>query len=213
MDGMTPELAERTRAHYREKFAEHGATPAGVDWNGEASQRLHFAQLAKLLPADGAAFSVNDWGSGYGALAGFLRERFPGVRYTGIDLNEPMITAAREAHAGLEDVSFVVADRPPAAADYGLASGVFTLRLGRSDAECAADLERSVDVLAATSTRGFAFNCLTSYSDREKMREHLYYADPLALFDLCKRRHSKDVALLHDYGLYAFTILVRKALG
>ena len=210
MDGMKAELVERTRAHYREKFVEHGATPKGVDWNGAESQELHFAQLAKLLPANGRAFSVNDWGSGYGALAGFLRERFPGVRYTGIDLNEPMIAAAREQHAGLDGVSFVVADRPADAADYGLASGVFTLRLGRSDADCAADLERSLETLSATSTRGFAFNCLTSYSDREKMRDHLYYADPLALFDLCKRRFAKDVALLHDYGLYAFTVLVRK---
>jgi SAM-dependent methyltransferase len=209
MDGMKAELVEKTRAHYREKFAEHGASPKGVDWNGEESQTLHFAQLAKLLPADGS-FSVTDWGCGYGALAGFLRERFPGVRYTGIDVNEPMVAAAREAHAGEPDVAFVVADRPTEPADYGLASGVFTLRLGRSDAECAADLERSIGILAETSTRGFAFNCLTSYSDRPKMRDYLYYADPLALFDLCKRRHAKDVALLHDYGLYAFTVLVRK---
>ena len=206
---MKAELVEKTRAHYREKFAEHGASPKGVDWNGEESQTLHFAQLAKLLPESGR-FSVNDWGCGYGALARFLRERFPGVRYTGIDVNEPMVETARAAHAGEDGVDFVVADRPTATADYGLASGVFTLRLGRTDAECAADLERSIDTLAATSSRGFAFNCLTSYSDRPKMRDYLYYADPLALFDLCKCRHAKDVALLHDYGLYAFTVLVRK---
>lgn len=209
---MKAELVEATRAHYREKFAEHGASPKGVDWNGEESQTLHFEQLAKLLPAGPVAggFSVNDWGCGYGALAGFLRARFPAVRYTGIDVNEPMIEAARAAHAGETGTAFVVADRPPEPADFGLASGVFTLRLGRSDAECAADLERSIATLSETSARGFAFNCLTSYSDRPKMRDYLYYADPLALFDLCKRRHAKDVALLHDYGLYAFTILVRK---
>ncbi|MBC7939785.1 MAG: class I SAM-dependent methyltransferase, partial [Chitinophagaceae bacterium] len=39
-----------------------------------------------------------------------------------------------------------------------------------------------------------------------------YYPDPLDLFDVCKRRFSRNVALLHDYGLYAFTILVRKEL-
>jgi hypothetical protein len=31
------------------------------------------------------------------------------------------------------------------------------------------------------------------------------------LFDLCKRRYSRNVALLHDYEIYEFTILVRKA--
>ncbi|MFX7953370.1 class I SAM-dependent methyltransferase, partial [Acinetobacter baumannii] len=57
---------------------------------------------------------------------------------------------------------------------------------------------------------GFSFNCLTSYSDEDRKRDYLYYADPCQLFDLCKRRYSRQVALLHDYGLYEFTILVRK---
>ncbi len=60
------------------------------------------------------------------------------------------------------------------------------------------------------SRKGFAFNCLTSYSDKERMREDLYYSDPCFLFDYCKRHFSKNVALLHDYGLYEFTVLVRK---
>ena len=38
----------------------------------------------------------------------------------------------------------------------------------------------------------------------------LYYADPLDLFDYCKRNFSKNVALLHDYRLYDFTLIVRK---
>jgi hypothetical protein len=42
------------------------------------------------------------------------------------------------------------------------------------------------------------------------MRPDLYYADPRAIFDHCKRTFSRWVALLHDYGLYEFTILVRK---
>jgi len=58
--------------------------------------------------------------------------------------------------------------------------------------------------------KGFSFNCLTSYSDDDKMKDYLYYANPMELFDLCKRKYSRNVALLHDYDLYEFTILVRK---
>ena len=60
------------------------------------------------------------------------------------------------------------------------------------------------------SSRGFASTFLTKYSDADRMLDHLYYADPLFLFDYCKRNFSKNVALLHDYTLYDFTILVRK---
>ena len=42
------------------------------------------------------------------------------------------------------------------------------------------------------------------------MRPDLYYADPCFLFDYCQRRYSRWVAVLHDYGLYEFTIVVRK---
>ena len=64
-------------------------------------------------------------------------------------------------------------------------------------------------MLDRTSHLGFTFNSLTSHSAADKMRDYLYYADPYALFDLCKRRYSRHVASLLDYGLYEFTILVR----
>ena len=63
--------------------------------------------------------------------------------------------------------------------------------------------------MRALSRRGFAFNMLTSYSDADRMRSDLHYGDPAAYFDLCKRRFSRNVALLHDYELYEFTIVVR----
>ena len=58
--------------------------------------------------------------------------------------------------------------------------------------------------------RGLAFNILTSYSDPDKMRPDLYYADPRWFFDYCKRNFSPEVALLHDYGVYEFTMYVRR---
>jgi hypothetical protein len=58
--------------------------------------------------------------------------------------------------------------------------------------------------------RGMAFNFLTKYSDAEFMRPDLYYADPCFFFDYCKKNFSKNVALLHDYKIYDFTILIRK---
>jgi hypothetical protein len=64
--------------------------------------------------------------------------------------------------------------------------------------------------LAALGTRGFAFNALSSYSDVEKRRPDLFYADSLMLFDRCKRELSRFVTLLHDYPLYEFTLIVRR---
>lgn len=207
---MSPaELVERTLAHYRDKFAEHGTTPQGVDWNGPQSQLVHFEQLLRLLP-DGARFSLNDLGCGYGALVELLVQRWGEVLYRGYDLSADMIRAAQQRFHGRSNVSFAVADQPLHEADFGIASGIFTLRLGRGDSECRDDMERSLDILDRTSRCGFGFNCLTSYSDPHKMKDYLYYPNPCDVFDLCKQRYGRNVALLHDYGLFAFTVLVRK---
>ncbi|NPC55773.1 class I SAM-dependent methyltransferase [Caenimonas soli] len=196
--------------YYASTLALHGETARGVDWNGEESQRLRFEQLARIVDVP-AGFSVNDLGCGYGALYDFLRDGWSDFSYTGCDVAAEMIdAAARRLPKETAGIRLVVASEPPGVADFGIASGIFNVRMGRDNAQWEEYLLATLDTLDRTSRRGFAFNCLTSYSDPDKMRDHLFYADPCRLFDFCKRRYSRQVALLHDYGLYEFTMLVRK---
>lgn len=195
--------------YYTAKLEEHGDSPRGVDWNSEDGQRLRFEQLCKLIETS-SHFSINDLGCGYGALYEYLLGKNKSFSYFGLDISESMISAAEQRYKDKPQVRFALSSEPDQVADYGIASGIFNVRLGRSDGEWRSYIEATLDVLDRTSRAGFAFNCLTSYSDRDKMRDYLYYADPCVLFDLCKRRYSRNVAILHDYGLYEFTILVRK---
>ncbi|QLF71683.1 class I SAM-dependent methyltransferase (plasmid) [Peteryoungia desertarenae] len=204
-------LLNEVATYYAGKLAEHGDTPRGVDWNGEGSQLVRFEQLCKCIDPTTPEFSLNDLGCGYGALLDYLLEKHGKSTYLGVDVSREMVEIATHRHATSERARFIVAAAPDEIADYGIASGIFNVRLGNSDAEWFDYLQATLDVLDRTSNLGFAFNCLTSYSDAEKKRGHLYYADPCRLFDLCKRRYSRQVALLHDYGLYEFTILVRKS--
>ena len=203
------DLLSEVASYYSGKLAEHGETPQGVDWNGEVSQTLRFEQLLKVVTMTGA-FSLNDLGCGYGALFQHLAKKHEAFSYLGIDVSESMIQAAVQRYQVNPQSRFITAAEPDKIADYGVASGIFNVRLNRSDAEWRDYVEATLDVLDRTSRLGFAFNCLTSYSDEDRKRDYLYYADPCLLFDLCKRRYSRQVALLHDYGLYEFTIIVRK---
>lgn len=204
-------LLSDVATYYSNKLAEHGDTPRGADWNSEESQNLRFEQLCKIITKPDA-FSLNDLGCGYGALFDFLANKYQTFSYLGVDVSEEMIQAAKKRYKSNAQVSYIKSDEPDNIADYGVASGIFNVRLDHSDSEWSDYLESSLDVLDRTSRLGFSFNCLTSYSDVDKKRDYLYYADPCQLFDLCKRRYSTHVALLHDYGLYEFTILVRKKL-
>jgi cyclopropane fatty-acyl-phospholipid synthase-like methyltransferase len=203
------DLLTEVAEYYTTKLAEHGETPRGVDWNGEEGQTLRFEQLCKIVDTANH-FSINDLGCGYGALYDFLVNKYDEPSYLGVDVSEEMIKAAEQRYKDQPQARFVLSSDPNQVADFGVASGIFNVRMGRSDDEWRSYLEATLDVLDRTSRVGFAFNCLTSYSDKDKMRDYLYYADPCVLFDLCKRRYSRNVALLHDYDLYEFTILVRK---
>lgn len=194
--------------YYSSRLAEHGQTAKGVDWNGEESQNLRFAQLTKIIDRTGRV-SVNDLGCGYGGYFEYLRETGHDIDYNGFDLSKDMVSAARSRFAGVDSAHFLNADAPDSVADFGVASGIFNVKLDCGNEQWGAMILRTLDVMHATSRHGFAFNCLTSYSDADKMRDYLYYANPMDLFDHCKRHYSRNVALLHDYDLYEFTILVR----
>ena len=92
---------DRVAAYYGAKVVRHGATPRGVDWSCAATQWLRFVQLLKLCDFD-APFSLIDVGCGYGALAAFLRARYPDARvdYLGIDLCAAMVRCAKRKHRG-----------------------------------------------------------------------------------------------------------------
>jgi SAM-dependent methyltransferase len=205
------ELLSSVASYYSQKLSVYGVTPAGVDWKGEASQALRFEQLAKILPHSLKQYSLNDLGCGYGALLDFLSPaKYPKIEYEGVDISDAMINAACARHVGKPFANFYVGNSPTDIRDFSIASGIFNVRLNMSNEKWLKYIKNTLDILDTYSKRGFAFNCLTIYSDIVHMRSDLYYADPLVLFDLCKNRYSKNVALLHDYDLYEFTILVRK---
>ena len=202
-------MLDAVQRYYSEKVAEHGPTARGVDWNDAASQELRFEQLLEVCePAK--PFRLNDYGCGYGALAAYLEQRDYDFTYTGFDISADMVEQARELLRDSARCRFVVDDSDLEQADYTVASGIFNVKL---DAVRGAWEQHALDTLSRLnelSALGFAFNMLTSYSDADRMRDDLYYADPLVIFDHCKRNFSRGVALLHDYGLYEFTIIVRR---
>ncbi len=202
------DLLNDVARYYTDKLRTHGETPNGVDWNSEQGQVQRFDQLAKVI--DGApGFSVCDLGCGYGAFFGYLTERFTEFTYLGCDVSTAMVEAAERRYPDRR-AAFAAVAAPSQACDFAVASGIFNVKLGSEEKAWIEHVENTLDVLDRAGKHGFAFNCLTSYSDKNRMREDLFYADPCRLFDLCKRRYSKQVALLHDYGLYEFTMLVRK---
>ena len=202
-------IVDRVAAYYEGRLREHGATPAGVDWNSEASQYLRFEQLLRIMVPGEPPGTVNDFGCGYGALADYLAAHHPDWTYHGFDVSPAMIDAARQLHPPHERRTFTAEIARAPKATYTVASGIFNVKLDTPVEAWRAYVLATLDTLASISEAGFAFNILTGYADPARQRPDLYYADPVALFAHCRQRFSPRVALLHDYPLYEFTMLVR----
>lgn len=201
-------ITAKVGRYYSGRLSEFGATARGVDWNSEESQVLRFTQLAKVLPDSGSAM-VLDYGCGYGALIDFLEAQGRDFAYQGFDVSREMVERARGEHPD-PGRKFTDDETQLEPADYALASGIFNVKLDTTVDDWETYVAHTLARLDSLGRRGFAFNMLTSYSDADRMRADLYYGDPRHYFDLCKRQYSKQVALLHDYGLYEFTMIVRK---
>ena len=205
------ETQRRLNKYFSEKLISFGATPQGVDYNGAEAQERRFEQLVRVIDAS-RPFTVIDYGSGYGAMFDFLQKKGWQFEYHGIDLIEEMVLAGRAAHKDFPHAHFTTNESEVPQADYLLAGAIFNIKLDASYEDWQDFVVKTLRRMNALCSKGFSFNMLTRYSDADRMaqRPDLFYGDPLFFFDLCKRKFSRNVALLHDYGLYDFTILVRK---
>ena len=199
---------DHVKSYFDKRIQEHGASPRGSDWNSETSQNIRFDQLLKVVELP--SFSLLDYGCGYGALADYLVARSLTADYYGYDILESAIETARRFHAGKPNRQFFTERSQLPVCDYTVASGIFNFRGEQPVEDWTAYTLGVLHEFDQLSRRGFSSNFLTKYSDAEKMRPDLYYADPMFLFDYCKRTFSRNVALLHDYHLFDFTLVVRK---
>ena len=203
-------IRNRVRAYYTEAIERYGSTPLGVDWPNVASQQLRFLQLLRLCNFD-TAFSLNDFGCGYGALLAYLDEWHRGAEfeYRGIDLSPAMIAAAGKLWAKKRPLArFSVGSKCRQVADYSLASGLFNVRLGQPVKAWEAYIEDILADLNASSRIGFAVNFMLPL-DRAPMEDELYRTGKSRWLKFCRAQLGCSVRAVGSYGLREFTLIAR----
>lgn len=196
---------------YTQNINEMGVISKAVGWKTDECQRLRFNKLATVLAEGEKSITINDYGCGYGAMLKYFIEdrQLPVSLYNGYDISPEMLSAAsRELKAYNVQLNLIESSTITTEADYSFISGTFNVRF---DAPCELwerFIRDKLHEMYQCSHKGFSFNLLTSYVDFEE--PHLYYGDPCYWFDYCKRTFSKQVALLHDYPLWEWTMIIKK---
>jgi hypothetical protein len=119
--------------YHRHRLRTYGAGgPQALGWNGAASQHARFEALTRI--GDLAQRSVLDAGCGYADLYPYLRQRYAGVRYYGIEQVPELLEVAQARYPEAEDITLRSGDflreaLPPT--DYVLAgAGLQPAELG-----------------------------------------------------------------------------------
>jgi len=206
------DIEKQIADYYMTTLKSFGPGAKGVGWKSDETQAKRFLQLSRLIE-ENDNFSINDLGCGTGDLLPYLcNHGFSNFTYLGYDVLDAMLKVAIQQYGHIDQAHFVkvkgAGELKPA--DYTVASGIFNLKYSAGEKDWTRYITDTLEHMNNKSERGFGFNFLTKYQEKELMQGDFYYADPLFLFDHCKRKYSCNVALLHDYNEYDFTILVRK---
>ena len=206
------EFIKANKALYKEMLKEHGIGSAGVGMGTEERRQLRFDQLLELVDSNrDSPFSLLDYGCGNGGLSTRGRFLFPSLIYTGFDINNDALAVAKEQlKSDPNQVSWVNQLSDNETFDYVLSSGLFGVSVIYPMDIWNEKVKETLHEFDKYSKKGFAFNSLTIHSDKEHMKDWQYYADPAELLAYCRKHFSDNVQLLDDYGLFEFTILVRK---
>jgi SAM-dependent methyltransferase len=199
----------KIKQYFQDRLEKFGTSPQGLDWNSIESQHIRYEQLVKVIN-ENEKYTILDYGSGFGSLYDFLESRGHDFFYYGFDIVPEMIEKGKQLHSEKSNCLFTSDPSDLVPADYVVESGIFNMKQNDGEEDWEKYVLKTLDEMNQLAIKGLVFNFLTKYSDPEYMRPDLYYPDPCFYFDYCKRNYSKNVALLHDYTLYDFTILVRK---
>ena len=107
---MSENIIKQVNAYYTKRISEFGATPKGVDWNGEDSQFMRFSQLMKIADGFNDQFSLLDFGCGYGYLSYYLHYKSKKRNIIASDYDETKITVAANGMHLNTNLHFLTAD-------------------------------------------------------------------------------------------------------
>lgn len=193
---------QRIADYYNQLVDRYGYDPRASDAWDLASLRVRYAVLASATDLTGK--SVLNVGCAFGDFGVFLKEKFSGVTYIGIDIARRMVEEGRKLHPDLPLRHQNVLDVSDTEQfDAVLTEGVF-YRLG-NNAE--PKMRNLIEKMFNLSRETLAFSTLSSWSPRKI--DGLFYADPVTLLDWCQQL-TRHIVVRHDYFPHDFAFYMHK---
>jgi len=184
----------KLKENYKLLYKKYGTSANAMQWADAKSQYRRFEILCQVSTEIN---SVIDIGCGVGELLNYLLGSGFKGKYLGIDFVEEFIEHAQNRYSDYPDIGFICADvanyKLPKKYDFVVLSGVFNNKMAKNEQFMISTINELFEVCKVS----IAFNAMSTYVDYQD--DHLYYADPLSIFDYCKKHLTRKITLRHDY--------------
>ncbi|OGM25846.1 hypothetical protein A2962_00360 [Candidatus Woesebacteria bacterium RIFCSPLOWO2_01_FULL_39_61] len=195
--------SQKIKNIYQEKYKKYGVDPRSLCWHQKGAAHQRFRQFWAEI--DFSNKSVLDVGCGFGEMAKFLKKRYEGVDYTGVDIVPEFI---EEAKKNYPEYQFFVRDffSKPMSETYDviLASGV----LNSNVPENMEYRKKAIKIIFAHAKKVLAFNMLGAYPQPENdPTSNVWYADSLEILKYCTTL-TRRVIFRANYHPTDFTIFM-----
>ncbi len=196
------ELAkEYVISFYDRNLQMHGERPEALGWTPKG-QLLHYKAMLDIAESIEGK-KILDFGCGKGDFNEFLKERNINVHYTGYDINEKLITMAKEKYPESAFRVFdIEKDTFDEDFDYIFLCGVFNLKVQGIDGA----IRNTLKHLFSHCRVALAFNALSTHIPKKDFE--LHYVSPEEIFIFAITELSPFVSLRHDRMPYDFTMFV-----
>jgi len=193
---MDPLGKKEMLSFYNRHLKDFGDAPQAVRWTPEG-QLKRFENLLRIA-GDFSGKTVLDFGCGKGDFYGFQKKRNVAARYTGIDINENLISLARSKHPDAEFIALdIEEERLTRTFNLIFVCGVFNLRVANIKKTMKDILKR----LFSLCTDALHINALSYYVPQRTVE--LFYVKPEELLRFALTELSPKVTLTHaDEDIY-----------
>ena len=187
-------------------FDKYGLSNEGLGWGKKERSNLRFKILIDNWDLNGT--SILDWGCGFGGLYLFLiKSNIKNFEYTGIDINETFIEAAKKRfpseNCHFENRDIIEDPYVFNSFDYAFVSGSFNdFRTNKY-----VFFENIFSALNLITRKGISMNFLSNHA--EIKYPHASYFDASKILNIAYKI-SHNIILRNDYMPYEFSILINK---
>jgi len=209
-------VSNRTPADYisracEETLQQHGDSHLGAGYTRTAEEaRAQYGLMLEVVRESSGPVHVLDFGCGLAHMLDYIQAepRLSHIRYSGLDLSEGFLSAARRRHPEADlrrlDVLTEEADLPDY--DYVILNGVFNYRGRIPYDEMLSYWQRVLTIAFRHARRGIAFNAMTKHVDWE--RDDLFHLPFDEMAGFVKGHLSRYFIVRHDYPAWEYTTYV-----